>query len=91
MTEPTDVERLSGGRVDRAADCMEVKPVDLLRAMALDISTGKLDADGLVLIYINRPKEAAWDIGHYVCGLSRLEVLGLMPLIQESIIRRWRS
>lgn len=41
MSAPTGVERLSGGRVDRAADCMEVKPVDLLRAMAL--SWQKLD------------------------------------------------
>lgn len=52
----TDLEKLASLRVDRASDNRDIKPVDLLRAMVHDIESGRINADGLILLYVDNSK-----------------------------------
>lgn len=82
-------DELAPKRVDKATDNMDVRPVDLLRAMAHDIERGELKCDGLLLIYANRPKDGPWDYGAYRCGMSRDQEVVTLVMTQERAIRHW--
>lgn len=82
-------DELSKRRVDKAIDNKTVSPVDLLRAMADDIESGRLKVDGLLLLYCWRPSEGVWDYGGYRCGLTYDQQLVMVDLAHERIIRQW--
>lgn len=84
-------DELAIARVNRAANNTDVRPVDLLRAMADDIEKGKIKVDGLVLLYANRPANSAWDYGAYRCGMTRDQELVTIVMAQERTIRNWRE
>lgn len=84
-------KELALARVDRAADCMNVKPRDMLIAMLHDIDTGKLKCDGLLLVYVNRPVDGPWSIGSYRANMSRdAEIVALHMRITEAT-EQWRK
>lgn len=84
-------DELIAARVARENDNLNVKPVDLLRAMAEDIEKGRLQVDGLVLLYANRPKGEAWDYGSYICGMTSDQEIIALVMAQERAVRRWRK
>lgn len=85
----SDVEKLAAKRVERASDNADVRPIDLLRAMANDIESGQLECDGLLIIFRNRPAVGDWSFGSYRCRLTRDEEAGTLMLAQDRFMKRW--
>lgn len=88
VVTPTD-DRMAIARVNRAKDSRDVKPPDLLRTMAHDIETGRIQVDGLVLIWMWRPADKAWDAGTYRCNMGSDQELVAIELAKERCIRQW--
>lgn len=84
-------DELASKRVEKAKDNMDVRPVDLLRAMATDIERGEIKCDGLLLIYANRPKDGPWEYGAYRCGMTRDQEVVTLAVTQERTIRKWMN
>jgi hypothetical protein len=82
-------EELAWHRVERADDCLKVRPIDLLRAAAHDIETGKIQCDAVLILYAHRPQDAAWTLGDYRAGLSRDQQLVLLEMGKRRCIDRW--
>lgn len=82
-------DELAPKRVDKAKDNADIRPVDLLRAMATDIERGEITCDGLLLIYANRPKDGPWIYGAYRCGMARDQEVVTLAIMQERTIRYW--
>lgn len=85
------MDELAVKRVKKANDNSEVRPVDLLRTMAHDIENGIIKCDGLLLLYVDRPKDGSWTYGSYRCGLARDQEVLTLVMHQERAIRNWRS
>ena len=86
---PRPDEPLLAARISRMPDNKDVKPADLCRVMAHDIDTGLLKADGVVLVYMWRPEEGAWDFGRYTANMTHDEELVALTLAKEKAMRAW--
>ncbi|MGH6892916.1 MAG: hypothetical protein ACRD3R_06660 [Terriglobales bacterium] len=80
---------LASRRVDRAKSNQDVRPVDLLRAMADDIESGRLQCDGLVLLYLHRPPTGQWGSGTYRAGVTYDQEFVAIELARERCLRKW--
>lgn len=87
----SDVENLSARRADRATDSTEVTPLDMLRATAHDIATGKVEFDSLLIIGITRPDEGPWTYEVSRANLPRDQELVALTMCADSCIRRWKG
>lgn len=85
--KPSDA--LLSARVGKANDSRDVKPADLCRVLAHDIDTGAVKADSVVLVFMDRPEHADWDVGRYVANMSCDQELVALELAKEQCIRRW--
>lgn len=82
-------EPMLSARISRKSDNREVKPADICRVMAHDLDAGTLKADGVVLVYMNRPDEGDWDCGRYLANMRADEELVALTLAKEQCMRRW--
>lgn len=83
-------EPLVSARIGRMNGNRDVKPADLCRAMAHDIDTGALKADGLVLVWMWRPEEGDWDCGRYLANMRSDQELVALELAKQSCMDKWR-
>lgn len=86
------MDELAIARVNAAKDNGSVKPIDLLKAMIHDLETGVITADGLILVYANRPAEKApWSFGRYVCGMTYDQEIVALHMRLAAITEAWRE
>lgn len=85
----TELDEVTRRRLDNVADCRELSPIDILRAMIDDIQRGELDCDGLLLVWCKRPAEGEWKAGTYRANLTRDAELVQLELAKERLMDRW--
>lgn len=88
-----DIEKLASIRCDRTKSNMETRVIDLLRAAAHDIETGKVKADSLLILFgdcptsINEP----WAFETYRAGCTRDREIVMLTMGLDKAIRNWRG
>ena len=89
----TDIERLSAMRCDKQTSNLKTKPIDLLRAAAHDIETGRVKCDSLLILFAHCPDsvDEAWELNAHRAGLTRDREVVLLTLSLERTIRQWRE
>lgn len=85
----SDVEKLSALRVDKRPYNKDVSPLDLLRAAAHDIETGKLKCDGLLIVFMDRPAEGAWEHSSYRANMTADAELVALELSRHKCLTQW--
>ena len=82
-------DELARARVNRAESNLKVSPVDLLRAMALDIERGDIQVDGVVISYAYRPDTEPWVYGTYRAGLTSDQELTVLEVSRYRLLKKW--
>jgi hypothetical protein len=87
----SDIERLASLRCDKATGNVEVKPIDILRAAAHDIETGKVKADSIVILFGHCPDalDQPWVLETYRAGCPRDREIVLLNMQLAKTIRTW--
>lgn len=85
----SDVEKMAAMRLSKMTDNKDAKPIDLLRAAIHDIETGALQCDGMMLVWMVRPKDSDWDYGVYRANVTRIEELAWYRLLEHSHLHKW--
>lgn len=89
----SDVERLASLRCDKVTNNTKVTPLDLLRAAAHDLETGKVKADSIMILFAHCPAaiDEPWTFESYRAGCTRDREVALLNLQLSKTIRQWQE
>ena len=89
----SDVERLAAARCDKQSSNLATKPLDLLRAAAHDIETGRVKCDSSLILFAHCPEsvDEPWTFSAHRAGCTRDREVVLLTMQLHSTIAAWKE
>lgn len=89
----SDIERLAAARCDKQIGNVGTKPIDLLRAAAYDIETGRVKCDSIMILFAHCPEstDEAWTLTTHRAGCARDREIVLLTMQLDATIRAWKD
>lgn len=93
----SDIEKLAAKRLDKTSTSMNASPLDLLRAAAHDLETGRVPCDGIVIVFMHRPglyeqgkeNDEPWTCTVHRAKMTADQELVALELAKDQCKHRW--